>query len=155
MSMGRRRGKKDGNTELDLVAFISLLSVCICFLLLTTIWIQIGSMNVKQSVGAGTPSGKPQPTLMVSFDKSGGLKLQVENATKLLSRKERVQMFKPSSMEDLSTEVASRLKSIRSKVTTLDTALVQPVKQTNFESIITVMDSLRESGMSDLGVSPL
>jgi len=43
--------KEKPSTEIDLVAFISLLSVCICFLLLTTIWVQIGSMNVKQAIG--------------------------------------------------------------------------------------------------------
>ena len=45
------RNKKSLDSELNLIAFISLLSVLICSLLLTAIWIQIGSMDVKQAVG--------------------------------------------------------------------------------------------------------
>ena len=52
------RGKKGLNAELNLVPFIDLLSMCICFLLMTAVWVQIGVLDVKQ--GIGTSKGGPE-----------------------------------------------------------------------------------------------
>ena len=38
-------------TDVNLVPFIDLLSVCICFLLITAVWVQLGVLEVKQSQG--------------------------------------------------------------------------------------------------------
>ena len=43
--------KKDLNTELNLTPFIDLLSTCVCFLLITAVWIEIGALEIKQSTG--------------------------------------------------------------------------------------------------------
>ncbi|MCB0394015.1 MAG: biopolymer transporter ExbD, partial [Bdellovibrionales bacterium] len=69
--------KKALDPEIDLIAFISLLSVCICFLLLTSIWVQIGSMNFKQSIGGASGPSQPQPQLVIDFQDKGGLSLKV------------------------------------------------------------------------------
>ncbi len=52
---GRR---KSLDAEINLVPFIDLLSMCICFLLMTAVWMQVGAVQVKQSHGtdaAATP----------------------------------------------------------------------------------------------------
>ena len=46
------RNTKNFDYQLDLTPFISLLSVCICFLLLTVAWFQVGALSVKQAIGA-------------------------------------------------------------------------------------------------------
>src|ERR1700722_17138709 len=51
-SGGRRRSL---DAELNLVPFIDLLSMCICFLLMTAVWMEIGGVNVKQLVGTEAP----------------------------------------------------------------------------------------------------
>jgi biopolymer transport protein TolR len=45
---GRR---KSLDAELNLVPFIDLLSMCICFLLMTAIWIEVGSISLRQLLG--------------------------------------------------------------------------------------------------------
>src|SRR3954471_3297355 len=50
---GRRRGL---DAEINLVPFIDLLSMCICFLLMTAVWIQLGALEVKQSQGTEADS---------------------------------------------------------------------------------------------------
>ena len=79
---GGRKQKKSVSTELDLVAFISLLSVCICFLLLTAVWIQIASMDVKQAVGgqAVEKNSQPKPEMWVIFEEEGQLVLELRNS---------------------------------------------------------------------------
>src|SRR5687767_3139696 len=47
-SSGRRRSL-DG--EMNLVPFIDLLSMCICFLLMTAIWLEVGSIQLHQLIG--------------------------------------------------------------------------------------------------------
>jgi len=54
-------GKKSLDNEINLIAFISLLSVLICSLLLTAVWIQIGSLNIKQAVGGQARAGQKNP----------------------------------------------------------------------------------------------
>ena len=43
--------KKELDAQLNLTPFIDLLSTCVCFLLITAVWIQIGTVEVKQSYG--------------------------------------------------------------------------------------------------------
>src|SRR3954467_15324231 len=52
-SSGRRRSL---DAELNLVPFIDLLSMCICFLLMTAVWMEVGAVNVKQLVGTEASS---------------------------------------------------------------------------------------------------
>src|SRR3954466_3769028 len=44
-------GRKSLDAEINLVPFIDLLSVCICFLLMTAVWVQLSTVQVKQSHG--------------------------------------------------------------------------------------------------------
>ena len=46
-----KHSKKVLDFEVNLIPFIDLLSVSICFLLITAVWMNVGSMNVKQAVG--------------------------------------------------------------------------------------------------------
>ncbi len=149
------RRKKSLDNEIDLVAFISLLSVCICFLLLTAVWIQIGSMNVKQAVGGQAEEGKKNPALWTLVQSDGSLSLRLEDAPKKVSRKfarMRVEAIdgKPN-FEQLRTQVAELKKVLPA----LTTALIQPKKATAYEDIIGMMDLFKQEGLSDLGVAPL
>lgn len=48
-------GKKSLNFDLNLVPFIDLFTCLICFLLMTAVWVQIGSISIRQS-GQGLPT---------------------------------------------------------------------------------------------------
>ena len=50
---GNRKGrKKSMNFELNLVPFIDVLSTCICFLLVTAVFINLGSFSTSQAIGS-------------------------------------------------------------------------------------------------------
>ncbi len=56
-SGGGRGGRKGVDVELNLVPFIDLLSVCILFLLMTAVWVQISKMSAfSQPSGEATIS---------------------------------------------------------------------------------------------------
>lgn len=149
------RNKKDLDFELNLIPFIDLLSVCICFLLLTAVWIQIGSMDVKQAVGGqAAAETTKKPTLWVNLTSAGDLVLDVQDAPRVPAKLRKGQIKnvdgKPN-LEQLHTWI-SAMKEVEP---TLATALIQPKAETAYELIIDVMDRLKQNGVIDLGVVPL
>jgi len=147
--------KEKPSTEIDLVAFISLLSVCICFLLLTTIWVQIGSMNVKQAIGGqAATGGKANPELWVVYDGNGSLGFNLRNVKAGLARQ--FSQVKIDSVEGRPNleKLGEFIIQLKEK-TSVEMALIKPNKVTLFEDVISVMDVFRDRGFNDLGVAPL
>ena len=146
--------KKHLDFELNLIPFIDLLSTCICFLLLTAVWMQIASMNVKQAVG-GQPASETEkkPAVWVQLQENGDLGLEVRDArvpSKFAKLKIAAAEGKPNRKE-LGTTV-DQLKTLEPA---LNTALIQPQAASIYEDIIDLMDQFKKSGIADLGVAPL
>jgi biopolymer transport protein TolR len=146
--------KKGLDFEVNLIPFIDLLSTCICFLLLTAVWVNVASMNVKQAVGGQAASDtKKVPTMWVAMSQGGDLTLDVRDSklsSKLAKFSIRGSKGKPN-LEQLSAAV----EQVKAQVPGLTTALIQPNQASMYEDIIDVMDQFKKSGMVDLGVSPL
>lgn len=153
-----KRDKKNLDTEVDLVSFISLLSVCICFLLLTAIWIQIGSINVKQAVGGQSAAEtKKVPAVWAQMQKNGSVVLKYQDFPNSALSKLGRQAVVPSADEGKInyTELETKLASIVKVVPDLRTGLVVPQGESKYENVIELMDHLKKVGLVDLGVSPL
>lgn len=77
-----RKHKPHLDFDLNLVPFIDLLSVCICFLLITAVWLNVGSMNVKQAVGGQSAAEtEKKPLLWVFMGETGDLTLDVRESS--------------------------------------------------------------------------
>lgn len=151
---GGARNKKSLDVELNLVPFIDLLSVCICFLLITAVWIQVGSMNTKQAVGGqAAEDTTKKPTMWVYMQNAGQVILDVRDA-RLPSHLSKIKVDglegKPN-FEKVNAAVAA----IKTAEPALRTALIQPLASSVYEDIIELMDQFKKSGLIDLGVSPL
>ena len=146
--------KKSLDFEVNLIPFIDLLSTCICFLLLTAVWINVASMNVKQAVGGqAADAGAKKPTVWVAMNPGGDLTLDVKDSrvpVKLTKLSIPGQQGKPN-LELLTTTVAQ----LKAAEPLLNTALIQPTAASVYEDIIGLMDGFKRSGVTDLGVSPL
>ena len=57
--------KKNMNFELNLVPFIDVLSTCICFLLVTAVFINLGSFHTNQAVGSANANEKPKGSVKI------------------------------------------------------------------------------------------
>src|SRR5271154_5633377 len=76
-----KQGKKDLNFELNLLPVFDILSCCICFLLMTVVWIQIGSVDVNQAIGAKGQAGTENaPAIWAYLNNNGQVVLDVKNA---------------------------------------------------------------------------
>lgn len=58
-----RKGGRETNVELNLVAFIDLMSVCIIFLLISAVWTQVSMIELGTSVYAKKGESQPKPPL--------------------------------------------------------------------------------------------
>jgi biopolymer transport protein ExbD len=62
-------GKRPLDAELNLVPFIDLLVCCICFLLITAVWVQLSSVRVHSGGGRGEGAVDPvQVSVLVGSD---------------------------------------------------------------------------------------
>lgn len=151
---GGARNKKSLDVELNLVPFIDLLSVCICFLLITAVWIQVGSMNTKQAVGGqAAEDTTKKPTMWVYMQDAGQLVLDVRDA-KLPANLSKIKVDGKDGKPDFE-KVAEVVSAIKTAEPALRTALIQPLAGSVYEDIIELMDQFKKTGMIDLGVSPL
>lgn len=146
--------RKTLDFEVNLIPFIDLLSTCICFLLLTAVWVNVASMNVKQAVGGQSPeAGQKKPSVWVVMNNGGDLVFDVKDA-KVPGRLQRFtvpgQKGKPN-IEQVTNAVAQ----LKQAVPTLNMALIQPNAGSMYEDIIDIMDQFKQAGVIDLGVSPL
>ena len=133
--------------EINLLPVISMLAVCISFLLLSTVWIQIASLDVTQAYGTESLSEqKDKKTLMITFEKTGDVQIEVKNtAGKVFST---TKSLNPN-------EVENELKLTTSKFTDISSAILRPHADTNYENIIQVMDLTRKNSVKEIGVAPL
>lgn len=150
--------KKNGqhlDFELNLIPFIDLLSTCICFLLLTAVWVQIGSMDVKQAIGgqAAAETAK-KATLWIHLSAAGELDLDVQDSARVPAnlRKARLNALEGKVNQ---AQLGTFLENLKQLEPTLETALIQPKTGTEYELIIDVMDQLKKNGLNDMGVVPL
>lgn len=150
-----RSGKKHLDFEINLIPFIDLLSACICFLLLTAVWVQVGSMDVKQAVG-GQPAGETpkKPTLWVEMGSQGDISLNVQDTEKVPAKLRKLAVKNADGKTDYKQleGVVNELKTLEPE---LRTALIQPKADSVYEDMIALMDQFKKQGLIDLGVSPL
>lgn len=147
--------KKHLDFELNLVPFIDLLSVCICFLLITAVWLNIGSLNVKQAVGGQSAAEtEKKPLISVMLSDRGDLTLDVKSGGHLPAKM--LKMTVPNEAGHFNLEaLAKLLEQMKGIEPSLRTALIHPKAQTAYEDIIDVMDQFKKAGLADLGVVPL
>lgn len=150
-----KQSKKHLDFEVNLVPFIDFLSVAICFLLITAVWLNVGSMDVKQAVGGQSKEEtKKSPLVWIRMTPDGDLDLEVQESSLVPAnlRKIRVpQLDKQVNFDGLE----KALSNLRQVEPALNTGLIQPTASTAYEQIIDLMDKMRKVGMNDLGVSPL
>ncbi len=147
--------KKHLDFELNLVPFIDLLSVCICFLLMTAVWLNVTSINVKQAVGGQSQTEtEKKPTVWVMLAENGDLTMDFKSAAKIPANMQKLRVAAEAGRFNLDglSKILQQIKVVEPE---LRTVLIHPKAQTSYEDMIDVMDRFRNSGMNDLGVVPL
>jgi biopolymer transport protein ExbD len=153
---GRR---KSLDAEINLVSFIDLLSMCICFLLITAVWVQIGSMQVKQSHGTeGAAMSAHDYEMELKFSGPHALAVAVKRGGRAVKS---VKIAEPSSeamLSKLDASVRGLATSLRKGKTTqplFSAAMLTPTHGVSYGDMVSVMDVLRRNQITNLGVVPV
>jgi biopolymer transport protein TolR len=150
-----RKGKKDLNFELNLLPVFDILSVCICFLLMTVVWVQVGALKASQSLGGQAQSHAPNPPAVWAYLNPGGeivLNLKDVSSKEVFARTISI----PGQNGVINwSRVTSTISSLESHAPSVKTALIMPSKVVAYNEIIQLMDQMKKFGIRDVGISPL
>lgn len=145
--------KKDLDFEINILPILDILSVLICFLLLTAVWVQVGALSTQQALGDNTISQKENPpSLWINVEQSGTLRLSLRDV-----KADTNAVATVSGNKDGVNWAAldKKIQSIKSQFPALKTVIIRPEAKANYGVVIRLMDQLKRNEMTDVGLSPL
>jgi biopolymer transport protein TolR len=145
--------KKDLNFEINILPILDILSVLICFLLLTAVWVQIGSLSTTQALGDNSLSGaKNPPSLWIGVSANGNLQFSLRDV-KTKARLESQLVAQNSAVNWVGLN--QKIQSLKTEVPELKTVVIRPEAKANYGVVIKIMDQLKQNKLTDIGLSPL
>ena len=152
---GSKKGKKKNlNFELNLIPFIDVLSTCICFLLVTAVFINLGSLHVSQAVGSEKTAAKPQGSVTVSLGGRGDIRFEIKDVPSLRNS------GSLTTITGLNGKINYQrteewIKSFSTRFTDVKTVLIMPNPSSKYDELIQLMAQFKASSMDQIGIAPL
>ena len=153
-SSNKRGGKKSMNFELNLIPFIDVLSTCICFLLVTAVFINLGSFHVNQAVGSAKTEeqDKPKGTVTASFGGAGDVRFEVRD---IPGSKPSMVTIKGDSGRINFKRTEEWIQAFASQNVEVKTVLLMPNPYSKYDDLIQIMAQFKKSSMDQIGIAPL
>lgn len=132
------KGRKNVDSELNLIPFIDLLSVCILFLLMTAVWVQISKMSAfSQPSGEATIQHSDVTSISRGKESRDFDILVTKTGVQVLTDGRQIAQFQPL---DAKAELA-KIKDTLTKNTDPKISL-RAADDVIYEDVIRVLDSL-------------
>lgn len=143
---------KELDFEINLLPVLSILAICICFLLTTAIWSRLGYIGINQAIGDEIPTnGKNPDTLFLKILTNGNYLLQWKSgetssilAEKSLSIKDKSSL----SWSNLRKNIELFVKKSNTK-----TVIVMPESGTSYGETMALLDQLKSLSLN-IGLAP-
>ncbi|MGZ3773370.1 MAG: ExbD/TolR family protein [Pseudobdellovibrionaceae bacterium] len=147
-------GDKELNFEINILPILDILSVLICFLLLTAVWIQIGTIDTRQAIGDNSTvdAKKNPPSLWITVKNQGSIELSMRD---LPNKKTFEEQIKASGTNVNWAVLEQKLQSLRTQWPDLKTGIVRPDAEASYGDVIRIMDKLKQFQFEGVGLSPL
>ncbi|MAX65450.1 MAG: biopolymer transporter ExbD [Bacteriovoracaceae bacterium] len=145
--------KKELNADLNLTPFIDLLSTCVCFLLITAVWIEIGAVEIKQTKGTEAAASKK-----ISYDLDVVYKGPTQASLNLKRNGKRVRSLAVKSESETSFQVElqklieTKILFYKNKAIEIATATVTPRSSVDYGNLVQTLDTLRKNNIINIGV---
>jgi biopolymer transport protein ExbD len=136
------------NFELNLLPVISVLAVCISFLLATTVWLPLGSLDIKQSMGENSEQTTKPTRIEITLIDNNKYIISVEVEGK------KVKELKVTDPSENKSEFQKHLDSIKKNHPNIELAFISPQKQSKYKNVIAVLDVLNKNEIKEIGVLP-
>jgi biopolymer transport protein ExbD len=148
--------KKSLDAEINLVPFIDLLSMCICFLLMTAIWVELNSIDVKQALGTEGLAPNVGYDLEVRYTNTSHLQLVTLRGGQTVRSVAIDQNDFEAALMTLGNHVGTFMGVIGGEAEQPKvTARIVPSKDLNYAQLVETLDSLRGNGITEVGVVPV
>ncbi len=148
-------GKRDLDAQLNLTPFIDLLSTCVCFLLVTAVWIQIGTVEIKQSLGTEAAADKKETfDLDLVFTNATELRLNLKKDGKQVKFVDVKAETSEAMLIKLNEAIISQVlvsKDLSNPIT-IATATITPRSTVNYGEMVSALDVLRKNKIVNIGV---
>ena len=142
-------GKRTLVTDVNLIPFIDLLSVCICFLLITAVWVQLGVLEVKQTQGTSASVGKDGYEIGLVLLDTKSINMELKRNGRVVKK----QKVTGATLENLQASIQEITKKFRSlSKNQVTSAILTPHQSVNYGHLVAVMDTLRRNDVTNLGV---
>lgn len=143
-------GGRKSTTELNLVPFIDLMSVCIIFLLITAVWTQVSMIQIGSSIYGKKSSDdkvEPPPRAEIPF------RVDVRNeGFNVVIGHQRMTFPKVNGEYDQAKLIAE-LKKIKEIYPEKNDAVISSLDELPYEHLITGMDALLTAGFPEISVA--
>lgn len=156
VSSSNNGGKRAMNFELNLVPFIDVLSCCICFLLVTAVFINLGAFHVNQAVGNERANNnlKPTGTVTVYFGDNGLIRLDIQDVRLRRGESSRVTIPGVNGEVDYK-RVEAWIKNFSANHQEVKTVLFMPNQSSKYDEVIQLMAQFKGASMDQIGIAPL
>lgn len=145
--------EKDLDFEINILPILDILSVLICFLLLTAVWVQIGTLDTRQAIGDNSTAGKENPpSLWITVDTQGSIQLSMRD---LPNKKTYEENINSVGRKVNWSQLEAKLQSLKQQWPELKTGVVRPEAQASYGDVIQIMDKLKQYQFEGVGLSPL
>lgn len=153
--MRRKSGlgqKKEMNADLNLTPFIDLLSTCVCFLLITAVWIEIGTIEIKQSHGSDAKESTSKSfDLDIVYGKNSSVFVSLKNSGRIKKKFQFQQQDLQANLVSFSQTLSSEIQHYLSGAS-ISSATITPRSSISYSDLIATMDVLRDNNIVNIGV---
>lgn len=154
-SSGSKGRRKNTNFELNLVPFIDVLSTCICFLLVTAVFINLGSLQVSQAVGSEKQSQeKNKGTITVSLGGKGDIRFEVKDVPGVRGSQSVVTINGENGKVNFQ-RTEQWIQNFAARNGEVKTVLLMPNPYSKYDDLIQLMAQFKKSQMDQIGIAPL
>jgi biopolymer transport protein ExbD len=140
---------RDQSFDVNILPTLDILSVLICFLLLTAIWVQMGYVPTKQIIeySATNPSAESTKGLELHITWEGrAIEFKVAGGSK---------PYRHRAHEAAAiAELAPIIRRISLTYPDLKLARIYPSSNTEYGRVVALMNELRKNKITDLGLVP-
>jgi biopolymer transport protein TolR len=149
-----RGQKKPLEADLNLTSFIDLLSTCVCFLLITAVWIQIGAIEIKQSHGTeGSAAEKESVDMEVVFKNKNNLLVHLKKGRKVIQKLSIVASNEMDIFDNFKTKLIDDVNRVlKEKGLKVSSTTITPHKDVIYGEMIRVMSILRSQEFLNIGI---
>jgi len=140
-------GRRSVDAELNLIPFIDLLSVCILFLLMTAVWVEISKMSAfTQASGETIVQNSDSQSLVQGPEGRDWDVLVTPRGVEILARGQRIAQFQPEAAADQIEQLSRSLNVETARVSLrAEDAVV-------YENLVSVLDALVSAKFRNISI---